>query len=181
MNRPARASLLRSLRTALRLSTVARTLWLLVAALHVYLIIRRVAVGDWTTPLDYARAALCLLGVGYASLKFWRIATLFDSNLRRALAFGLLLFVGHWVIAQPVHAPAGGTDGQANLMALIAVLPALGASILGTIALLRLARHSTPPVRVVVTAHPVFNFSPLSLSLFKFLPSLFRRPPPCRA
>ena len=172
-------SLLRPMRRGVRLSTIARTLWLMVAALHIYLITRRFAVGDWSTLLDYVRAALCLAGVGYASLKFWRIATIFDSSLRRALTFGLILLLGHWVIAAPSHDAAGAE--AARFAALIAVLPVLGATLLGTLQLVRARRRSTPRPARVMAAPAAFELAYLPLLVLRDFPTLYHRPPPCRA
>jgi hypothetical protein len=168
--------LLDRLRRVARPSTIARAAWLIVAAVHVWLVLERCLTGEWATPLDFTRAALCLAGVAYASLKFWRIATIFDSSLRRAVACGLILLIGHWVIAPP--AGDAGPAAASDVTALIAVVPALGAALLAAL-LLGVPRRRTfarPPR--VAAAPPTFELGQSPLFFIRFFPSLFHRPPP---
>jgi len=152
-------------------------LWLAVAALHVWLIARRFATGQWSTPMDDLRAFLCLAAVGYASLKFWRIATLFDAGPRRALTFALILLLGHWAVAAPQNDMAGG-PGASAFIALIAVLPALGLAAVGLLVLARWLRWMAMRPRKIVVVHASLDFSFVPIFLAQFFPSLFHRPPP---
>ena len=167
------------LRRCARLSVLARVLWLAVALLHAYLIMRRIAVGEWAGLLDWLRATLCLAGVGYASLKFWQVATVLDSAPRRVLAFGLILMLGHWMLAVPDQENALlSPTTAAGATAVLSIVPSLGVALL----LLRATAESRAwrPRRVVITAsYPTdFEFSYHPLARLRHAPFLFSRPPP---
>lgn len=163
------------LRGALRLSMVARALWLVMALLHAGLVVRRVGSGEWCNTLDVLRGVLCLGGVCYCSLKFWRIATVLDSAPRRALAFALVVLLGHWLLATPVRAdgPHGAT-GPLAAVAVLIVAPALGAAMV----LVRRVAQGRVVVRRRIASLTAFEFDELSLAVSRRVFSLFRRPPP---
>lgn len=172
---PPRGQFLGLLRRALRPSVVARGLWLAVALLHAVLVLRRVASGEWSNTLDAIRGILCLGGVFYCSLKFWRIATILDSAPRRALAFALVLLLGHWLLVPPVGAEGPlGASGPLAAVAVLIVAPALGAAAI-------LIRRATSAKAVLRRPHPYFEAPgahPFSLAVSRRVFSLFRRPPP---
>ena len=85
-----------------RPSTWIRIVWMLVAVLHGWLILRRLAMGDYLGVGALVKMTLCLAAIVYTSLKFWKITTIFDDEPRRALVFALALLVGHWAISPPV-------------------------------------------------------------------------------
>jgi hypothetical protein len=167
------------LRCVARPSTVARTLWLAVAALHGWLVLRRVATGELAGVMDALRALLCLGGVAYASLKFWRVATWFDSAPRRALAFAMILLLGHWLIAAPGQADQlFGPRSTLNAAAVLVMAPALGAALLMMKSSLSAARRAR---RAPQTSWPrlrSLDFDAFPLMLTHHVSFLFRRPPP---
>jgi hypothetical protein len=118
-------------RRVLRVSTLLRVLWLAVAALHIWLILRRCINGDWHTFADYLRAALCLVAVGYATLKVWHVTTVFDNEPRRAWIFSLVLLLGHAFASQPGDSARALQHGDtAPWVAALAILPAVGGVLL---------------------------------------------------
>lgn len=143
MNRTA-ANLLSFLRRASCPSSAVRVLWLSVAILHGWLAMRRVWLDDTAGLLDFARTVLCLMAVGYASMKVWSFATILDAAPRRALAFGLLMIVLHWGVSAPQAslAAAAGT-GTSHFPALVLVLPAMTITLSFSIALLNSRRLRT--------------------------------------
>lgn len=171
-------SFFRLARRAARPSVVLRTLWLAVALLHAWLVVRRWAPITAVTVQDLLISLLCLVGVGYASLKFWRLSTIFDDRPRRALIFCLVLVLGHVVI----DAPQSGEESlfspaQHGLMA--AVLPVMGLSLL-TLALVGTGRRRRAP-RLRTRGPRTFRgcwFDCLIRLFPDFSPSLYRRPPP---
>lgn len=171
--RPHAIRLWGALRRLARPSSVVRALWLAVAALHAWLVLRRVVCGDWGSMLDAVRGALCLGGVFYGSLKFWRIATVFDAAPRRAVAFALVLLLGHWLLAAPAQSDAPGS--RAPIAAVLIVAPALGASLALAMRTLRLLAARS----LAVAASPLWiETRPLSLAVSRRDFFLFRRPPP---
>lgn len=170
-----------ALRRLGRPSTAMRLIWLLAAGFHAWLIVRRVIAGEWTTAPDLIKAALCAGGVWYASLKFWRISTIFDACPRRAFAFFLMVALGHGFCHSPA-APDSPFAGSQFQVAAIAVLPAVGAALALALCLRR--RQSVSRVARAVR-RPVRLFArvvSLELPLFPdFSPQLFRKPPPAIA
>ena len=174
-------SILRLCRRLVRPSNLARGLWLLVGALHVWLIARRLAGGDFASLVDWVRMVLCVVAVGYASLKFWDVATILDASPRRAVAFALVLIVGHWMLNPSVFdaaTPQGAVVVSVSTVA--AVIPLLATALLVLAAALRLrgtrlrvARMPATRPRLVFheTAH-------LPLALARRAIRLYRRPPP---
>jgi hypothetical protein len=159
-----------------------RLIWLSAILLHAWLFARRMATGDWATGMDVLRGALCLAAVWYTSLKFWRISTIFDARPSRALAFFLILALGHGAIKTPQA--AAGSPPWSGVGTVLAVMPAVGVAALALALAFRTLRRRdvTPtdanaaPVRLAL-AEP----SP-TIPLFPdFTPHLFRRPPPCGA
>lgn len=167
------------LRRCIRPSSVARALWLAVALLHVWLVLRRVALGELTNPLDALRAGLCLLGVGYASLKFWQVATIFDSAPRRAFAFALILVLGHWVIAEPSQqGNLADSTGKAPVAAILVIAPALGAVCLMVRETLRQATQCASSYRLVPVMLHRHQLALVPVSETRRAVFYFHRPPP---
>jgi len=138
------------MRRLARPSTVARALWLSVALLHAWLAARRLVLGEWAGPLDVARGTLCLAGVGYGSLKFWQVAVVLDAAPRRAMAFALILVLGHGLLAVPRQGielrPLAPRAMQT--VAILSIVPALGTLLLLARAALRhVFDHSLTPRR----------------------------------
>ena len=172
---PPRGQALGLLRRALRPSVLARGLWLVLALLHAVLVLRRVVSGDWSGILDAVRAVLCLGAVCYCSLKFWRIATILDSAPRRALAFALVLLLGHWLLMPPAGAEGPlGASGPLAAVAVLIVAPALGAAVILT----RRAASAKAVLRRRPPSLDAFDFQELPLAVSRRIFSLFRRPPP---
>jgi hypothetical protein len=143
--------------------------------LHAVLVARRVISGEWAGTLNAVRGWLCLVGVGYCSLKFWRVATIFDAAPRRALAFALLLLLGHWLLAPPARSETPFANSPYGVTAVLFVVPALGA---GLALAVRAAARAPRRRRAAPSAHS-YLFSeilPLAVSRRSFF--LFRRPPP---
>lgn len=171
--------------TLFRFSTLVRLLWIAVAALHVWLIARRLETGVWLAPAALAKLALCAAAVAYCSLKVWRVATVFDSAPRRVIAFTLLLVLGHWAIATPQTRQAALEHAPLIALSTLAILPARPA------AARRLLRAAARRCRALFDAVPSLllpspGAAPRAprhwLSLLAWAPpSLFRRPPPSLA
>ncbi|MCL5271260.1 MAG: hypothetical protein M1457_12090 [bacterium] len=171
----------RELRRLARPSNVARAVWLLVAALHVWLVARRIVSGDVSSLLDLSRTLLCLAAVGYASLKFWHVATILDSSPRRALAFGLILFVGHWLINPQLLDPTAPDAAAAvNITMVAAILPAIGAALM----VLAIALRGSAPtalgagLRRLLPRFTTCETAHLPLIVARRATRLYRRPPP---
>ncbi len=168
---------LQAVRRLVRFSTLLRALWLAMALLHVWLIARRLWLGELGGLLELTRGALCLAGVAYCSLKFWRVATFFDSQPRRAIAFGLALLVGHVLIAPPGTQSLLDPTGM-QLTTVLVTAPLLLA--LGLVAAAGRRRRQGPIAWRLEPASGRTN-EPLPIRLFQLSPSLHRRPPPRRA
>lgn len=171
--------LLALIRRSVRPSGIARAVWLAVALLHVWLVLRRIGLGQLSNPMDFARAGLCLAGVGYASLKFWQVATIFDSAPRRAFAFGLVLLLGHWLVVVP--GPDGDPLRQARrpLATIVVLAPAMAAVLL--FVKQNLAARARPAAlcrRPAPSAVALCQRSLLPFSILLHASALFRRPPP---
>lgn len=171
--RPHATRLWGALRRLARPSSVVRALWLAVVALHAWLALRRLVCGDWGSALDAVRGALCMGAVCYGSLKFWRIATVFDAAPRRAVAFALILLLGHWLLAAP--AQPDGPGSRAPIAAVLIVAPALGATLALAMGALRLLSDRA---RVFAASPLCLEARPLSLAVSRRDFFLFRRPPP---
>jgi len=89
----------KALTTLFRPSTLIRGFWLGVTVLHLALFARRLFEGDWAGLLNQVRLALALVASAYGTLKFWRIATIFDGSPRKILSFALLLVIGHLAVS----------------------------------------------------------------------------------
>jgi hypothetical protein len=173
---------LRAFRVLFRPSAILRAAWLGVLLLHVWLVGRRIVAGEWTTAPDLLRGFFCVVGVGYASLKFWQISTVFDDRPRRMLAFLLLLAFGHWAMLAPDGRLPLPTDSQS--IRAVVVLPSVVGLLALAIGLGLLAGRRR--VAVVVASRigcagdrrPPAS-QPDSLRLFQiFTAHLFQRPPP---
>jgi hypothetical protein len=165
-----------------RPSTFLRLAWLLVAALHVALAARRLATGELATASDWARAVLCLTGVAYASLKLWSVSTVFDSKPRRAVAFFLILALGHVALTGPATR-ARMTDEASAAMRVALVASVTAAVALATRRALdrapRRARSSRRETALALTRSCWRFHRPRYYS--DFSPHLFQRPPPALA
>lgn len=154
-----------------------RLAWLAVAALHVWLIAERALELRFGGAMDYLRAGLCLLGVVYATWKFWRRPTVFDSTPRRAWSFALALLLGHWLIAPPGEAPAVADKGLVPAAVILVITPAL---LLLGLGLMRgrghaYAAHAQATRTVARPVCPAIPGHPLLAS-----PTLIDLPPPTR-
>lgn len=162
------------LRRGLRMSTLARALWLVLAALHAALVLRRVTTGELGSLADAVRGALCLGGVIYCSLKFWKIATVLDAAPRRALAFAMVLLLGHWLLAAPPADRPLDSSGPLSV-AVLMVVPVLGAGLIlasrGGSARVERRQATTPKLFLCVS-----EILPVAVSPRTF--ALLRRPPP---
>lgn len=165
-------------------SAIARVLWLTVALLHASLIVRRFASGDGVELINLVRSLLCLIAIGYASLKFWRIATVFDANPRRALVFGLIVLLGHVAITPPASADsllASPTHVEFSLgIAVLPALPLLGIGLLLMLVVVRLCLHTlqTDPLPLMHRRNGFLARAHLPITLLHPSPERFRRPPP---
>ncbi|HOE96499.1 MAG TPA: hypothetical protein PLS90_06535 [Candidatus Sumerlaeota bacterium] len=128
-----------------RPSALLRALWLAVALLHGWLIAERFVLGAWGAPMDWLRALLCVAGIGYATLKFWRISTVFDQEPRRALIFAFILVLGHFWIAPPETQTAYLNHAEQTAASLLIVVPAVGLALLLALAARRLHRALPVP------------------------------------
>ena len=171
-----------SMRRAMRPASLIRALWIAVAALHAWLIVARVINGEWAGLMDLIRAALCLVAIGYASLKFWDIATIFDRGPRRALTFTLILILGHFLVASPHGNLQSFQQPIATTAAsILVILPVLSAALILAVVFRsrsfgpRIAR-STASIRPV--APVAYELAHLPIALTRRTPTLFRRPPP---
>ena len=155
---------------------LVRALWLAVILLHVVLLARRVALGLWSDPLDILRGVLCLGGAAYGLLKFRRVAILLDSSPRRALAFALILLLGHWLIVTPTH-PADPQRPSIALTAILASAPSLGAALL---LLEATQRRNQPQAECHFTRQPCggFDLAHLPLAIVRRSSCIYHRPPP---
>lgn len=163
-----------------RISWLVRVLWVAVAALHAWLILRRVVGGEWTGLMNCVRAGLCLVAVGYATLKVWRVATIFDSAPRRAWLFAFTLLVGHGMVAGPVtQSVLVAAQSGMSVTTMLVVVPTLGAAALLALGFSHRvgwnrAGYQAAPVQALVCLEEV------SQSLQRLsIPSLSNRPPPC--
>lgn len=162
------------MRRTLRWSSLARLLWLVVAALHAWLVLRRFALAEWSGTLNAVRGVVCLGGVFYGSLKFWQVATVLDSAPRRALAFALVLMLGHWILATPVQAE-GPAATPLSAAAVLMVAPVLGA---GLILAVRVRRPLAVRRPAASASLSFLHFDSLPLAVSRREYNLFRRPPP---
>lgn len=110
----------------LKPSTWLRAMWFAVAALHAWLVLRRFINGHVETIADALMVVLCMFAIWYASRKAWKLATLFDSQPKRALIFTMTLMFGHVALQAPVasQAVAGSTNTSA-VVQLILIAPVL--------------------------------------------------------
>ena len=163
-----------------RISWLVRVLWVAVVALHAWLLLRRMIGGEWTGLMDYVRAGLCVVAVGYATLKVWRVATIFDSAPSRAWLFALTLLIGHGMIAGPVTMSSllAAQSGM-SVTTMLVVVPTLGAAALLALGFGRRvwwnrAGYQPAPVPALVCLEEI------SQRLRRLsIPSLSNRPPPC--
>lgn len=158
-------------------AAVIRLLWMAVAGLHLWLVMRRGLLGDLNSLFDWLKALLCAAGAGYATAKVWRVATVFDSSPRRAWTFAFVVVLGHWILMGTNPETAFDPQPmQAPIAVVIAVVPMMGALALAVGAL----RQSLQLQVVASTPAPQRrgdDWLP-SAVLFSLFPSLFRRPPP---
>lgn len=165
-------------RRLVRPSAAARALWIAVAALHAVLLLQRLTAGEGAGAWPILRAGLTLAAIGYATLKVWNVATLLDSDRRRAVLFGLLLTLGHVAIsprAPDLSAALGGARGAVPAV-LWALPPVVFAAVaLGAALLLRRRLPSTPPPHPLSRETAAAAVPPV-LAYAAILP----RPPPSR-
>jgi hypothetical protein len=162
-----------------RLSWWIRGLWLAVALLHGWLALRHLAADTGIAAMDLLRSVLCLGAVGYATLKIWRVATVFDDAPRRAVAFALLLAVLHWGVSVPQDpASAAGHNQPAPLAVMLVLTPTLTLALLLTGTLFTGGFGQGLPRLEPLSVLPSFE-SPWRLhAATAGLQALWRRPPP---
>ena len=164
-------------------SNFVRLLWLSVALLHGWLIVQR----DWLSAgaglMDHLRVALCLAAVAYASLKLWRVATIFDSAPRRVLVSTLAMVVLHWMIAAPAdQGDINRFDHPLDLAAIVIAAPAVAGVLLLVAGDGRRPRpHARRPGSGRRPAAWVIEFSHLPLAVLRHSFLLRNRPPPLAA
>ncbi len=163
-----------------RISWLVRVLWVVVVVLHAWLFLRRMVGGEWTGLMDYVRAGLCLVAVGYATLKVWRIATIFDSAPRRAWVFAFTLLIGHGMIAGPVtQSSLLAAQSGMSVTTMLMVVPTLGAAALLALGFGCRVWRNRARYRPVSVPAPAC-LEEISQRLRRLsIPSLSNRPPPC--
>ena len=170
------------LRRLARPSTALRAAWLALALLHGWLVARRIVAGEWSTPMDLARGGLCVIGVWYTWLKFWKLTTIFDAQPRRALIFALALVLGHWAVKSPT--PLANFDGAPNAQwaGALAVLEVAGGVALALALIGRTRRRVVSPAPRPAAPATIRAPEPSCIAIQSlFTLPTFRRPPPCFA
>jgi predicted membrane protein len=165
-----------------RPSTLLRLAWLLVAGLHVWLVARRLATVELATAGDMARAVLCLAGVAYASLKLWSVSTVFDARPRRAVAFFLILALGHMALTGPATRARMADKAPAAMQVMLVASVAAVVVLATRRASERAARRAIPSRRATALARARSRWILHRPRYYlDFSPHLFRRPPPALA
>jgi hypothetical protein len=167
-----------------RPSTAIRLAWLAVVALHVWLVARRVGAGEWGTAVDVARGTLCAAGVAYASLKFWSISTVFDNRPRRAMAFLLVVTLGHAAWHPAAETMTSGTvPGAPPVQAVAVMMPIVAMAVLGLglAAWMRGRTVAPAPARVRIAGGGRPGEAEFDFHHTSWTPHLGRRPPPGRS
>lgn len=170
----------RGLGAMLRPSFFLCLTWWGIALLHLWLLVRRLWLLEgnaWLMQLVYC--VLCALAVVYCSLKIRRVTTVFDASPRRALIFGLMLYLGHSFISSP-NIPQDAHDHAQPLPAAVLVV---AAPMLVLFAALVLRRVSSGAGYCATLVAPVMTRlhqldRDFKVLFYRFYPPLWHLPPP---
>lgn len=157
-------------------STYIRGLWLAVIALHAWLFMRRIIGGDWFGLLNQARLVFALVACIYGAVRMWRPATFLDDSPRKALAFTLLLIIGHFGVSSEnyrriAEETVNGVEWN-HVVLVTTVLIVAAASITLGMALQSLPGHRARQVLIPIRPHSHYQ------RYSSHFPSHYQRPPP---
>lgn len=169
-----------SLRSLLRPSSLFRAFWVLVAAFHLYLFARRLALGDWLETLSQVKLLLSLACAGYGvyiSIRIDRALDRLVESPRKAFAFAMVLLLGHFALSH--SEPTPNSIDQPPVIEIVLTLPLLFGLGFVAGAAFRNLRRSARQHRLLISR--VARLSIPNVSSIILGPAQWRRPPPCVA